>query len=152
MKVLFLDIDGVLNSTDYYMRDEDIPDTRPYPLNEIDPLAVDLLNKIIKATGSKVVVSSSWRVLEGFDNLYERFGIQSPLCGKTPSIFGRRGKEILEYLNSHPDIENYVILDDYDFPDVELENEPLKSHFVQTNYNRGLTVENTEKAIKILTS
>jgi hypothetical protein len=59
MGVLFLDIDGVLNSTAYWWREgQDVPMGQA---GAIDPAAVARLNRIIEATGAVVVLSSSWR-------------------------------------------------------------------------------------------
>ena len=55
-----------------------------------------------------------------------------------------RGDEIKTYLNNHPEVENYVIIDDGDMLDEQL------YHFVQTNYEDGITDAETERAIKIL--
>lgn len=58
MNILFLDIDGVLNYNQYYIRGR-----RPegYPVSELCPVAIDRLNRIVTGTGCKVVISSTWR-------------------------------------------------------------------------------------------
>ena len=59
-----------------------------------------------------------------------------------------RKDEILNYLNAHPEIENYVILDD----DKSLNDLPesIKQKLVLTSSLIGLTQENIERAIEIL--
>lgn len=59
MKIIFLDIDGVLNSDEYfdkikYLKIEGIE-------SEIDRKKVKLLQEAVKQTGAKVVLTSSWR-------------------------------------------------------------------------------------------
>ena len=64
----------------------------------------------------------------------------------TPSTIQRhRGTEIQMWLDAHPEVENYVILDD----DTDmLDNQ--SDHFVQTSYEEGLNEETANKAISIL--
>jgi len=60
MKVIFLDMDGVLNHGKYL--DRTVPESKDrFWLQGIDPEAVERLNRIVEATGAFVVVSSSWR-------------------------------------------------------------------------------------------
>ena len=57
MKIIFLDIDGVLNSEMYeWSRGEDRAD------NRIDLSRVRLLKDIVSATDAKIVLSSTWRL------------------------------------------------------------------------------------------
>jgi len=57
-----------------------------------------------------------------------------------------RGREIKDYLSQHPEITDYVIIDDDDdfLPEQE-------DKFVQTWHQYGLTNEVADKCIKILT-
>jgi hypothetical protein len=57
-----------------------------------------------------------------------------------------RGTEISLWLDKHPEIECFVILDDSN--DIE----PHEQFFVQTYEPEGLTLENADQAIKILNS
>ena len=59
MKVIFLDIDGVLNSDEYVdkVKKSDIQGIE----RDIDIEKVKLLKRAIDETGAKVVLSSSWR-------------------------------------------------------------------------------------------
>jgi len=64
MKILFLDIDGVVNSRSTSNFHE------PYP---IDPHMALLIARIKLSTGCDVVLSSSWRYdPEGFKNVSQR--------------------------------------------------------------------------------
>jgi histidinol phosphatase-like enzyme len=66
MNVIFLDFDGVLNHQLWYKRRMDEVDTESivskYPFYEFDPESIKRLNRIVKETNSKIVVSSSWRI------------------------------------------------------------------------------------------
>lgn len=146
MKVLFLDIDGVLNSDTFYLNRPKEIKHLPYPLSEFDPACVARLNRILAETKARLVVSSSWRHDAFIDRVLDRAGIKPKMWDITPYGMGRpRGYEIKKFLHEHPDIENYVILDD-----VANMLPEQQSHFVQTKYYYGLTDEDMEKAINIL--
>lgn len=56
-----------------------------------------------------------------------------------------RGSEIKEWLDEHPEVTNYVIIDDDN--DMLEEQEP---YLVQTSWYDGINDYDVEKAIKIL--
>ena len=152
MKVIFLDIDGVLNHEKHYkwLMETDEPTSlqRVYPYSEFNPTSCKLLNKIIDETDAKIVLSSSWR-LDGIlklNNIFKHCGIYHKIFDVTPCLDIDRGKEIDKWLSEHPEVTNYVILDD----DTDMEEYQLPS-FIKTNaYNDGLNEEVANKAIKIL--
>lgn len=140
MKIIFLDIDGVLN---YY----GMPDNRLYL---IDRRAVETLNLLIEKTGAKIVISSTWRLLNSLamiKSLLIEKGFKGEIVGKTPSINtnGRiRGDEIQAWLEEHPDVKEYVILDD------DSDMGPLKGRLVKVDGKFGLLTDDVTKAIEIL--
>lgn len=149
MKILFLDIDGVINSEDYavYRYAAKMPD----PDEFIDERAVAFLNYIIEETGAKVVLSSSWRgnVEETLDRL-KVAGFKYDFFDKTPYLGSRhRGSEIQkwidEYEKTNEPLESYVIIDD----DNDMLDDQEKN-FVQCNFIHGLTSVDCYKAIGIL--
>lgn len=96
LKIIFLDFDGVLNHENWYTRrmnevnSEDF--TSFYPFYEFDPKSIDQLNRIIDATGAKVVVSSTWRI--GYDvvtlqSFLDRVGFIGEIIDKTPSFHAK---------------------------------------------------------------
>lgn len=112
----------------------------------LDSVAIAKLNYLIFQTDAKIVVSSSWRGDKSLQEIFAIVGIPYYI-DVTPYCESRhRGTEIQMWLDKHPEVENYVILDDdNDMLDSQLE------HFVQTNWEyRGLSDENVEQAIKIL--
>lgn len=158
MKVIFLDIDGVLNSEEFFVeraqnyRYDEYRKAGCSPrvsrqLCSLDNVAIANLNHLITQTGAKIVVSSTWRADD--PELQEIFAIVGipAYIGITPYTETRhRGLEINYWLDKHPEVENYVILDD----DNDMLNKQFE-HFVQTDaYKRGLSLENVEQAIKIL--
>lgn len=96
MKVIFLDIDGVLNSELWYKnRYDKIIDSEiqyKYPTYEFDPHCIYQLNRIILETEAKVVVSSTWRIgkrVIDLQNLLESVGFVGEIIDTTPSFFAR---------------------------------------------------------------
>lgn len=144
--LLFLDIDGVLNTVQSYQRDDYF--TRP-----VEPELMARLNRILRATAAKVVVSSSWRILPNHREILQSAGLEAEIVGATCSISdsmypsaGRAG-EILTWIETEsPSAPTYVVaLDD------DADVAPLGEHFVWTNIHIGLTDTNVERAIHVLT-
>lgn len=136
MKVLFLDIDGVVNC-------RLTPQTDGWP---IDPYMALLVGRIVIATDCKIILSSSWRhSQEGIDIVSKKV---MPVFDKTTTEnFGTvsRGTEIKEWLQAHPEVTHYAILDD--------NNDMYKdqmSHFFHTSFQTGLTEEMANKVIEHL--
>ena len=162
-KVIFLDIDGVLNTKWWYTQ-MDKNTTRDKYGYAFDPNAVANLKKILDETGADIVVSSSWKSY-GFSELEEMWqdrGLPGKLIGVTPNsvsdemllnadldnmeLFSIRGMEIKEWLTKHgKSVSHYAIIDDMDnmLPEQQ-------SYFVRTDSEMGITKENAEKAISIL--
>jgi hypothetical protein len=123
MKIVFLDIDGVLN----WVGTED----RISGFVGLCPERIQRFNQILDAhPDAKIVVSSTWRasglfgVYEDFDGLKKLLadrGLRGEIIGHTPIHFGHRGRgnEIREYLdecfaeeNPGQTLDAFVVLDD----------------------------------------
>ena len=160
MKIIFLDIDGVLNHEAFYrerhqrvMNGEKIN----HPYSEIDTKCVDNLNKLIEDTDAKVVISSTWRH-SGIDycrDVLEYHGFKGEIIDITPNLRGQgclRGNEILQWIRDNHalvgdyyNFTEYVILDDdSDMLYWQRNNFLLIDRFV------GLTMGNVFHAKKIL--
>ena len=141
MKVIFLDVDGVLNSVRDY-----------YSIDLVTDSHFELLKELIDITGAKIVLSSSWRF--GIDdvncsahNLITRLSeYDLTIFDKTPVLRGKkRGDEIRAWLDKHEGITDFVILDD------ESDMcEFTKTNLVKTDTNFGLNKRHVEKAVEIL--
>ena len=143
LPLLFLDLDGVVNAS--YDSDQAM----------ILPRCAAQLNRILKATRARVVISSAWRVwvhgrlmtLQGFSRMLRTHGIECQVVGVTPAdgkVQGR-GKQITAYLAEHPHVGRYVVLDDDEF-DIRTEGHPL----VRTDGGTGLTERDADLAIELL--
>ena len=109
MKVIFLDIDGVLSGKKHQISATENP-----PL--IDVSRLEILREIVDNSGAKVILSSSWKKfwIKGcdFDCVFQNAGID--IYDITP-VLGRKNEEISAWLNTHSEIESFVILDDAEY-------------------------------------
>lgn len=148
MKLIFLDVDGVLNSHESYER---LIGSGKGGILGVDPIYLERFNRIIKETKAKIVLSSTWRKGDWRKELAEGgFDIDliidvtpiMPLPGGAESM--ERGKEIAQWLHyTRKNITKYAILDDdSDF----LPEQPL----FKTTWKKGLTEEVTQAVIDYL--
>ncbi len=142
MKIIFLDMDGVIN----------FRYSRGWLLDRWESDLVERINKITDKTNAKIVLSSTWR--KSFNNLDEcqekldSMGFKVEVIGMTPvlpKIDIERGDEIQSFINMVDfEIEKFIIIDD------EADMCHLLKYLVRTDYEVGITDENVEEAIKRL--
>lgn len=180
-KIIFLDIDGVLN--EFYPNNtlnmienahywEQRKENKNFVYNfmlkyekaikenigkqtyftfveDIDFERVEVLNKIIKESCAKIVISSSWRGM-GIDNItlllcLRGFLYPKSIISATPRLTGiKRGLEIQSWLDSNEEVLEYVIIDDEMF---DIKETHPKENIFQV---RGLTEKDAGKIIKFL--
>lgn len=168
-KYIFLDVDGVLNSTrstyalgptarkiseEGYRRvfshDAEIISAHEHQVaNYIDPIAVALINRLTDITRAKIVVSSTHRKhvssLAKMQAYMEAFGLTGRVVDRTPVINGKRGAEIQYWLNKHGgEFHNYVIIDD---DSDMLEHQSF--NFVRTDPEFGFTHKDYLRCLEI---
>ncbi|MDC0744568.1 HAD domain-containing protein [Polyangium mundeleinium] len=153
MKIVFLDFDGVLNH--YLMLLHEDRDTR----KQFSPPAVERLNTIVKRTGARVVVSSTWREWNTVDRLRTLLaeeGFVGEVLDHTPILHPRtkrfpdpnpgqtRCMEIMQWIDARPERpERFVALDDLDL-------ELLAAYHVKTESDMGLLDEHVELSVDLL--
>lgn len=158
MKLIFLDVDGVLNCLSTKARIEGYI----FVADEM----IELLKQIVDATNAKIVLSSTWRrgwyckenvedptsqdlqdirMFDALEAKIHQFGMR--FLSYTED-FGPRGLEIQKWLNDWKEVPvtSFVILDDFD----ERELYPFGDRLVQTAFYDGLTEELAEQAIEML--
>lgn len=155
MKVIFLDVDGVLNCEHTRQR---IPGES---FTGIEDNKVDLLSRIALGCGAEVVLSSDWKYgwepidkdkndkhADYLDMKLAQYNVA--ILDKTPDCKNRfrRGEEIHLWLEEHDEVTGFVILDDERFPDFK--DYKLGPHFVQTSWVNGLQKNHVRRAQKIL--
>jgi hypothetical protein len=126
MKVIFLDIDGVLTC-------DDTPNPRKFPY-VVDRKLLSRLKRLLATTGAKVVLTSTWR-LDPIGLLAARhWGI--PFIGATPDLPDRsRSEEVRSWLKKHPNVTRFVVIDD---EDDELDDLPLFQPSGSTGLSREI--------------
>ena len=87
MRVIFLDIDGVLNHCGTRST-RLVSDAEPLPL-PIAPECLTRLNRLVVETGAKIVISSTWRLYAPWQDLgqaLKRQGLVADVLGGTPDL------------------------------------------------------------------
>lgn len=159
--VIFLDIDGVLN--------HGFPETQNTEIRDdgmIEKDKVELLSRLVKSTGAKLVLHSGWRfwfdesmkpcggyaqilaaALEGQGlTLYDKTpDLTTPEIRRTKRFSRVKAQEILLWAGRH-EPDNWVVLDDLPLGDAQVE-----AHQVRTDAAVGLTWDDVRKAEKLLT-
>lgn len=151
--VIFLDIDGVLNSVEtmtrnFYAQPEKVRESREDRTDCPDAELVANLNYIIEQTNACIVVSSTWCYmgLEKVSECLYNAGVVGNIIDINRNHPHRiRGYEIIDWLSRYYYmVKNFVILDD--------DNDMVfvSSYLVKTDVNTGLTKECAEEAVRIL--
>ena len=159
--VIFLDVDGVLNSK--FWDDEHQREIREG--KNVDIYAVKLFSKLVKKTDAKVILHSGWRFwfddelkpkrpeAEFLANVMAKENVV--ISGVTPDLTTEeirktkklslvKADEILLWLKENP-FDNWLVIDDLD-----LHNSVVEKHQIKTNAEIGLTEEDVKKAYEIL--
>lgn len=162
MNIIFLDVDGVLNSMPYC---ESLKKSEPY--NEISDFHLQMLAKIYHTCHAKIVLSSTWRTLDDESDkaaypMYQYLAhslakYDMKIISKTPVLGMNRPLEIKTWLEEHSGEGemNYIILDD-DFPVEEYAKYGIERRLIHTKYfcsklsDGGLQKKHVEQAIRML--
>lgn len=150
MNLVFLDVDGVLNSKksliEAYQKEKNPYSKANYPF---DHECLKLFYHFVTQTSSKIVLSSCWREYEeNIKKLFEvlkEYNLDHELIAFTPDLGPSipREIEIMTFLDQFGWNHNIVILDD------ESMNQ-LKPYAIKTSREIGLTKEDINKATQIL--
>lgn len=151
MKIIFLDIDGVLNSHRSLMAHNGYPwpgKHKERDWHKFDDVAIGLLRTVAEKTGAVCVLSSSWRSsMDASDvrDLADRIGVE--IIDSTRNTAGSevRGCQIQDWIDSHDGIESWAILDDSsDMLECQMDR------FVKVCHYDGLSYWNHLKLIDLL--
>ncbi len=148
-RVLFLDFDGVVNVPYEYGTPEFDAAMAQGVYDFFRPEIVVRLNALIHDYDLHVVISSSWRFsgMQFCQDSLRNAGFSDDIVieGMTAldDLFRNRWEEILEYLEQHPEISEFLILDDIPMRE-------LSAYAVQTVFEEGYSENADEKARRIL--
>ena len=158
-KLLFLDVDGVLNSQATWEAMVAGHGCHKSGDEAVCPELMARVNRLIEVSGAQVVICSSWRFnsVTRTAELFKKRGLVGRVIGCTPRLEnykngmyqGRvRGDEIQAWLDSYitprRPVEAFVIIDDND------EMSTVKGHLVLTDADVGITDADVERALQIL--
>lgn len=173
-KVIFLDVDGVLRPlTAGGFRAMMVDGEWALRAETADFISGSLLalRHIVECTGAIIVLSSEWRrdqpMREGVDNILLEYEMK-PCATWTPTdlerdmgtenpfkaFTERRAREISKWLESNPQVKQWVVIDDINMADADEGRKPgtflMAPRIVQTHRKIGLTLEQAKAAVKIL--
>jgi hypothetical protein len=140
IRLVFLDVDGVLNSRRFFQkadRNTGLPSGES--IDKLCPESMACLNKLLRVTDAKVVLSSVWRFkgdVEHLAKILRASGFRGDLIGMTP--------DLQDEFPGGLEIESFVILDD------DSDMGPLLPRLVKTKFDDGLTDHEVAKAIAML--
>lgn len=162
--VIFLDIDGVLNSN--FWNDSHQKEISDGKLIDIEKIR--LLAKLVKNTNAKIILHSGWKFWfdsnleptrnesENLSKLLQQEGLV--IDGMTPDFSTEeirkskkfslvKASEILAWLTEHKEIDKWIVIDDLD-----LHNPEIEAHQIKTDSSIGLTIKDIQNAEKLLLS
>lgn len=162
VRVIFLDIDGVLNSNFWNENHQtEISDGRL-----IDIEKIRLLSTLIKNTNAKIVLHSGWKFwfdsalhplrkeAEHLKKLFQQEGLtladvtsdhSTEEIRKSKKFSLVKASEILAWLDEHKEVNKWIVIDDLD-----LHNPEIEAHQIKTDPHIGLTMEDVYKAESML--
>jgi hypothetical protein len=153
--ILFLDIDGVLNSAEWMKAGN----MKGIDRRAFSPELCARLERVCRATDPDIVISSSWRICHSLEeirgHLHARGAPSARVVGETPhwrtlptgnivGVYDRRGGEIDEYLQRLPSPVTFAIVDDSN------DMSPHMSRLVLTSWQTGLQEHHVEQLISLL--
>lgn len=147
VRVLFLDYDGVVNTPMWNADGSGCRYNFPSDGKVNNFQAVQWVSEFCQKAGYHIVVTSTWRLDNNYKECLVNGGLRKgiEIFGKTESLDGKcRGDEIKLYLETHPEIEQYIIVDDKD--DIL---EEQRQFFVQTDGSFGFGERDMLKCEKI---
>lgn len=149
-KVIFLDVDGVLNSHNEVMRVYKETGKKGGLLGTYD-IHLKELQKLVKETDAKIVMSSTWR--SNFNNhdihfekhiteKFKKLGLE--VSDITTLKYMDRGLQINLWLEEHPEVKKFVVLDDETY---DIEPHISWGHIIKTSTKEGLQESHVDLAI-----
>lgn len=154
MTVIFLDFDGVITTAESISeafrrrRAGEFPGS-DWTKHQIDPELVQNVRKLQDHLEAKIVISSTWRILNSLEDLtlwLEERGIKpnTVIDATARRQDGSRGREIKDWLDANPEVTSFKILDD----DKDVLDVPeFKKNWIRTDFGSGFDNNQLQKAL-----
>ena len=157
-RVIFLDIDGVLNSN--FRNDNHQTEISDGTLIDIEK--VRLLSTLVKNTNAKIILHSGWKFwfdsalhplrkeAENLEKLFQQEALMiedvtpdhsTEEIKRSKKFSLVKASEILAWLDEHKEVDKWIVIDDLD-----LHNSEIEAHQIKTDPHIGLTTEDVHKA------
>ena len=150
-RVIFLDYDGVVNTPMWNEKGTKCTYNFPKDGKVNNFQAVQWISECCQKFHYDIVVTSTWRWSPNYKECLINGGLRPgiEILGRTEDLWTYnydtcRGDEIAKYLDDHPEINYYMIIDDED--DMLPEQ---KDHFIQTNDDAGFNISDFKRFEKI---
>ena len=138
MKLLFLDIDGVMTTDEGMINNE--------KLYSFSSSCVEVLNKILSSNNVRIILTSSWRTVFDVEKQCRIFKendvVQLPMGQIKDLGYKHRNLEIKSYLENRK-VEGFVILDD-------MQIDGFDDNFILIDPRNGLSEEHIERVNEML--
>ena len=148
MKVIFLDIDGVLNSRAWFERHG-----RERGLGHLEPSACARVQRLCDETGAALVISSTWRLIHKravIGDMFRARDLTATILGMTAALHTARGHEIQAWLDASPAIAGLGAVDGMVILDDDAEMVHLAPWHVKTHVEHGFTERDLSHAAEVL--
>ena len=134
MKLLFLDIDGVMTTDEGTINNE--------KLYSFSSSCVEVLNKILSTNNVRIILTSSWRTVFDVEKqcrIFKENGVVQLPMGQIKDLgYKYRNLEIKSYLENRK-VEGFVILDD-------MQIDGFDDNFILIDPRNGLSEEHIERS------
>ena len=162
VRVIFLDIDGVLNSNFWNENHQ----TEISDGTLIDIEKIRLLSTLVKNTNANIILHSGWKfwfdsalhpLRKEAEHLKKLFGQEGLMIAditpdhsteeikKSKKFSLVKASEILAWLDEHKEVDKWIVIDDLD-----LHNSEIEAHQIKTDPHTGLTSDDVRKAESML--
>jgi hypothetical protein len=149
-RICFLDYDGVVNTPMWNAEGTHCSYGFPKQGKVNNFQAVQWLSEACQKFGYDIVVTSTWRLDNNYKECLINGGLRKGIevLGRTPRFSGQpRGSEIKAYIDEHPEIQYYVIVDD----EADMLPEQM-GHFIMTNGDTGFNLSEFKRFEEIFES
>lgn len=148
-KIIFLDIDGVLNSEAFFIEREKYKDDgiTDFLIHNLDKEKINIFNEMLEKVECEIVLSSSWRVygLHRVNKNLREVGFKKEIKYATTREHMDRGLQIKRFVDEN-NIKDYLVIDDEGF---DIISHIPKERFIKTHWKTGILKEHVDQILNL---